>query len=242
MDRSQLEKFALFVGILIVGVAADQWTKWYASKRLAHAHMESGHSIAIRVPPSADGASLRSYLDREFSANSEEQLDRIAEHWVYGPDGVRMDPDETVEQGELLSVAHRTVTVIPGFFDFEYAENRGAAFSFLADTNSPYRLPFLIGFSALALLVIVYFLSTLPRGQTAMVWALSFVATGAVGNLIDRVRLGYVIDFILWKYGNSFRWPNFNLADTFISVGVVLMLIGVIFGADEPSQQASVEE
>jgi len=241
MDRAQVKKFALFVGILVFGVAVDQWTKWYASKRLARAQMDGGHSITIRVPPSADGASLRSYLDREFSANREEELDRIAEHWVYGPDGIRMKPDETVRAGELLSVAHRTVTVVPGFFEFEYAENRGAAFSFLADSDSPFRLPFLIGFSALALLVIVYFLSTVPRGQPVMVWALSFVATGAAGNLIDRVRLGYVIDFILWKYGESYRWPNFNLADAFISLGVVLMLIGVFFTAGERSSTSGAD-
>ena len=228
MNVDRKKKYVFFVAILLVGVALDQLTKWYAVDRLANGRIAEAHSIELKVPQSADGESLRSYLAEEFSANSPQEIDRIATNWVIGPDGRRLSPNETVQAGQLLEVIHRKVTVVPGYFDFEYAENRGAAFSFLSSSDSPYRMPFLIGFSILAVVVILYLLETTHVGQRAMIVALSFIATGAVGNLIDRVRLGYVIDFIVWKYTNEYRWPNFNIADSFISVGVVLMLVAMV--------------
>ena len=225
MNGMRAKKYGLFLAILLFGVFLDQWSKWYAQRRLANARLGEGHAITITVPRSSDGATLREYLAREFSANREPMIDWMARKWVVGPDGRRLQPEETVEADEVLEVMHRTVTVIPGYFDFEYAENRGAAFSFLADSDSPWRLPFLIGFSILALGVVVYLLRDIDWRHKLMILSLSFIATGAVGNLIDRIRLGYVIDFILWKYTDQYRWPNFNIADMFISVGVTLMLI-----------------
>ena len=226
------KKYLLFAAVVLIGVGLDQWSKFYAVSRLANARLPDPHTITLRVPDSADGEPLESYLSEEFSANDREEIDRIARHWVVGPDGERMTPSEKVEAGQLLEVIHRKVTVIPGYFDFEYAENRGAAFSFLSDSDSPYRLPFLIGFSLLALVVILYLLRETRLHHRWILFSLSFIATGAIGNVIDRIRLGYVIDFILWKYGNEYRWPNFNIADSFITVGVVMMLIGLFFTAE----------
>ena len=225
MNGMRIKKYGVFLAILLVGVLLDQWTKWYAQRRLANARLGETHAITVTVPEESHGATLREYLGREFSANGEPTLDWIAKKWVVGPDGRRLAPEETVESGQILKVLHRTVTVIPGYFDFEYAENRGAAFSFLADSQSPWRLRFLVGFSLLALGVVVYLLEGVEWREKMMILSLSFFATGAVGNLIDRVRLGYVIDFILWKYTDQYRWPNFNIADMFITVGVGLMLV-----------------
>lgn len=230
MNRKRLEKYGIFVAILLVGLGLDQWSKWYASKRLANGRLEDPHTMTLRVPESADGQSLRDYLAVELSANDASELDRIAGNWVLGPDGAKIGAETKIEAGQLLEVVHRKVTVIPGFFEFEYAENRGAAFSFLAGSSAAFRLPILLGFSALALVFILYLLAGLRRDQRWMTIALSLVAAGAIGNLIDRVRLGYVIDFILWKWQTAFRWPNFNLADTFITVGVAIMLVCILFG------------
>jgi signal peptidase II len=228
----RVKKYLLFGVILLVGVALDQWTKWLAVERLANGRLQDSHTISLRVDEEDDGETLREYLGDEFSANRAEMLDRIASRWVYGPDGQRMSPSDTVGRGQILEVVHRPVEVVPGYFELEYAENRGAAFSFLSDSDSPYRLPFLIGVSILSIALIIYLLEGVAWGQTVLVLALSFVASGAIGNLIDRVRLGYVIDFVLWKYGEQFRWPNFNIADAFITVGVVIMLVG-LFVYDE---------
>jgi len=109
----------------------------------------------------------------------------------------------------------------------------------LSSSDSPYRMPFLIGISLLAVVVIVYLLEGVRWADRAMIVALAFIATGAVGNLIDRIHLGYVIDFIVWKYTDQYRWPSFNVADAFITVGVVLMLGMLLFGEhpDEQSEQ-----
>ena len=61
--------------------------------------------------------------------------------------------------------------------------------------------------------------------QQMMIWALALILGGALGNVVDRARLGYVVDFIVWKWTEAYRWPTFNLADTFIVVGVALMLL-----------------
>ena len=79
--------------------------------------------------------------------------------------------------------------------------------------------------SSIALLVIFFMLKSAKLQKQLLIWSLSLVAGGAVGNLIDRVRFEYVIDFIVWKYTDAHRWPTFNLADAFICVGVGLMAI-----------------
>ncbi len=229
----RLKKYLVFAAILLAGVALDQWTKWLAANRLANGRLSEGHSVTLRVDGADDGEELREYLGGEFSANSDEMLDQIASEWVYGPDGERMRPDQQVREGQLLEVVHRPVVVVPGYFDLEYAENPGAAFSFLSDSDSPYRLPFLITVSILSVGLIVYLLEGVAWGQWMLIMALSFVASGAVGNLIDRLRLGYVIDFVVWKWGEQFRWPSFNVADAFITVGVAIMLLGLFFFDEE---------
>ncbi|MFB6352252.1 MAG: signal peptidase II [Bradymonadaceae bacterium] len=237
----RVKKYLLVAGIVVIGVVLDQWTKWIAADRLANARMQEGHAITIRVPDSADGETLRSYLADEFSSNRPDEIDRIAEHFVYGPDGKRLSPTETVEADQLLEVVHRTVTVIPGYWEFEYAENRGAAFSMLSESDSPWRMPFLIGVSLFAVVVIIYLLEGVRWADKAMIVALAFIATGAVGNLIDRIHLGYVIDFIVWKYTDQYRWPSFNVADAFITVGVVVMLALLLFG-EHPEEGEAAEQ
>jgi signal peptidase II len=192
------------------------------------------------VPPrdetTHDGETLREYLGGEFSANRAEMLDRIASRWVYGPDGERMSPSETVERDQILEVVHRPIQIIPGYFELEYAENRGAAFSFLSDSDSPYRLPFLIGVSILSVALIIYLLEGVAWGQKMLVLALSFVASGAIGNLIDRVRWERgVVDFIGPIDLGFMHWPIFNVADMAISCGAVLLAVS--FWMEEQDRQ-----
>lgn len=238
-------KYALFGVILVVGVGLDQWTKWHASNRLAS--QKPGvveHSITLTVPESADGESLETYLKREFSANDEAYVERIARFAVRGAKGERLDPSTELKAGETLTVEHRKVTVIEGYFDFEYTENPGAAFGLLSDSDSPYRLPFFLVVSVFAFVVILYILYGVRWRQKSLIFSLAFIATGAMGNLIDRVRLGRVTDFVVWKYGEQFRWPTFNVADSLITVGVAIMLVQLFRGEPigEPPPEVEADE
>lgn len=121
------------------------------------------------------------------------------------------------------------IEVIPGYLDLEWAENRGAAFSFLA--NAPgIREPILIGIAVLASLFLLWMAWRLKPGQHLLAAALALVLAGAVGNLVDRIRLSYVIDFIAFHIRDGFRWPTFNVADAAIVVGVAMLLIDSIRG------------
>ena len=105
--------------------------------------------------------------------------------------------------------------------------NPGAAFSFLADQDPKWKRPFFILMTLLALGTILFILKGAEREQKLMPWGLGFIAAGAIGNFIDRLRFDYVIDFIFWKYTDEYPWPIFNIADSWIWVGVGLMMIEI---------------
>jgi signal peptidase II len=117
---------------------------------------------------------------------------------------------------------YQSVTVIRNFFDITYVRNKGAAFGIFAD--SAVRLPFFIGISVLAAAAILWYLARLSEEQTLLRISLSLILAGALGNLIDRARLGEVIDF-LDVHWHQYHWPAFNVADSAITVGVGLWLL-----------------
>jgi signal peptidase II len=122
---------------------------------------------------------------------------------------------------------HESIPIIEGFFNLTYIRNTGAAFGIFAGSHAAFRQPFLILFSILAIGFILVMLRRLPEGERSLLVALSFILGGAVGNLIDRFLYGEVIDFLDF-YWSRFHWPAFNLADSFITVGVTLTLYRLI--------------
>lgn len=119
------------------------------------------------------------------------------------------------------------VPIIPGFFDIVFVMNPGAAFSFLATLPDSVRNPFFIIVSVTAvILIIVYHTRHLQQHALASL-SLSLILGGAVGNLIDRLRYGMVVDFLL-VHVYQYHWPAFNVADSAISVGVGLMLLDML--------------
>jgi signal peptidase II len=122
---------------------------------------------------------------------------------------------------------HYSIPVIEGFFNLTYIRNTGAAFGIFAGGAAVYRLPFLILFSALAIGFILMMLKRLPDHETGLIVALSFVLGGAIGNLIDRLAYGEVIDFLDFHW-SGYHWPAFNLADSFITVGVLITVYYLI--------------
>ncbi|HKQ71915.1 MAG TPA: signal peptidase II [Polyangiaceae bacterium] len=135
----------------------------------------------------------------------------------------------------------RTVDVIKGILDFQLAKNHGGAFGLLADTPEYIRRPFFLLVSGLAITFIVSLYRRLAPAQRALRWGLPLVLGGALGNLTDRIRYAYVIDFIhahLTWGGRDHSWPTFNVADIAICIGVGLMALDM-FGSKAKARAAS---
>jgi signal peptidase II len=129
---------------------------------------------------------------------------------------------------------HHSIPIIDGFFNLTYIRNTGAAFGIFAGSHEVFRLPFLIGVSILAIGFILLMLKRLRNGETGLATALAFILGGALGNLIDRIFYGEVIDF-LDVYWSQYHWPAFNVADSFITIGVTITLFYLIRSkADDP--------
>ncbi|HEX8709209.1 MAG TPA: signal peptidase II [Pyrinomonadaceae bacterium] len=120
-----------------------------------------------------------------------------------------------------------TKTLISGLLDLVYAENPGIAFGHLQEGGSFGRWFFVVLAIAAAVAVLVYFFRT-PRSDDRMLGACALLLAGIVGNLTDRARLGYVIDFIFLHY-RSFHWPVFNVADMCICAGALLLAYDLFF-------------
>ncbi len=117
--------------------------------------------------------------------------------------------------------------IVPGFFDLVLVLNPGAAFSFLATLPDSVRNPFFITISVTAvILILVYRTRHLQKHELASL-SLALVLGGAIGNLIDRLRYGMVVDFLL-VHVYEYHWPAFNVADSAISVGVTLMVLEMV--------------
>ena len=114
---------------------------------------------------------------------------------------------------------HHSIAIIDGFFNLTYVRNTGAAFGIFAGSAEIFRRPFLIAVSLVAIGLIFAMLKRLPDQEKGLMTALSFIVGGAIGNLIDRIFYGEVIDFLDCFWG-SYHWPAFNIADSFITIGV----------------------
>src|ERR1700741_2785402 len=120
-------------------------------------------------------------------------------------------------------------TIIRGALDLIYAENRGIAFGQLQEGGAFGRWFFVVLATAAAVAVLFYFFRT-PRNDDRILGACALLLAGILGNLTDRVRLGYVIDFIVLHAGN-YHWPTFNVADASITLGAILLALDLIFGS-----------
>lgn len=114
--------------------------------------------------------------------------------------------------------------VIPGLFSLTYLTNRGAAFGFLNGDHGAWRHAFFVGVALVAIVMMVVLLRQMRHEGRRFVVAIALIFGGAVGNLLDRLRLGAVVDFLDF-YWASHHWPAFNLADSAITIGVGLFLV-----------------
>jgi len=139
-------------------------------------------------------------------------LDQVSKHWVI-----------------TYFSLYESVEIMPSI-NLTYVHNMGAAFSFLSSAGGWQRWFFVV-IAVIATTVLMIWLSRLKPSERWMAVTLSLILGGAVGNLYDRISYGYVVDFIDVYYG-SYHWPVFNVADSAISIGVVMMLIDIFRGED----------
>jgi signal peptidase II len=141
-------------------------------------------------------------------------LDQVTKAWVAA----------NVEPGSLAT----SIPVIDGFFYVTHARNPGAAFGLLVDWPAAWRLAVFVGVAAVAIAVIVSFYRSLAPGERFNALALGLILGGSIGNLTDRVLRGEVIDFLHFRLWGSFAWPDFNVADTCIVLGVGGLVIELL--------------
>jgi signal peptidase II len=122
---------------------------------------------------------------------------------------------------------HEHVPIVDGLLSLSHVRNRGAAFGLLSDWDVPYQSVLLALLSLCALAAIAFYFLRLPAAARLPRLALALVLGGAVGNLIDRARLGYVVDFV-HVYWRRYQWPDFNVADSAITVGVALLVLDIL--------------
>jgi len=122
--------------------------------------------------------------------------------------------------------------IVPGFFGLVHVRNTGVAFSLLSNLDPRWVHPLLILATVLAMVAVLAYIAFLPCRGAAPV-GLGLILGGAIGNVIDRARLGYVVDF-LDLYWRNHHWPTFNVADIGITVGVLLLLIDMLVSPKEP--------
>jgi signal peptidase II len=128
---------------------------------------------------------------------------------------------------------HFSREVIPGFFSITHVQNSGAAFGLLANVPGSAAIFVIIALIAIALILV--YVRQIKEGALWVLLCLSLVLTGAVGNLIDRFRLGSVVDFLDFHY-RGWHWPAFNVADASITIGILLLAVKLLWGGERATK------
>ena len=143
-----------------------------------------------------------------------------------------LDQASKILVDQQLSYADR-IEMIEGFFYLTHVRNPGAAFGLFADGPSEIRLTFFISISLVAIGIVLSFFRKLAPGDRLSALALGCILGGAVGNLIDRVLRGEVVDFLHFRLWGGYAWPDFNFADSFIVIGVGLLILELLASEGE---------
>ncbi len=163
-------------------------------------------------------------------------LDRLSQPSSQGAEPV-CEPNEH-GRTEPQRTQRSPVVLIDGFLEFRYAENCGAAFGFMRDMPSLVRKGVFYVAAAGAIILLLWMFVT-GRGGALFAISVPLIVAGAIGNFVDRVRLGYVVDFVRFHIHDRWAYPTFNVADAWITIGVVLILIeGFVDGRREKQERA----
>jgi len=163
-------------------------------------------------------------------------LDKVNTFWngKYGRliliAGAVIISDQITKAVVLAKMAlYQSIAVLPGFFNLTHIHNPGGAFGFLARQDATLRVWIFLVASTAAVVLIFFFYRQIPRTHLLLSTALAMIFGGAIGNLIDRLRVGKGVDFLDFYIG-SWHWPAFNVADSGITVGVVIFMGHLVFG------------
>jgi signal peptidase II len=127
-----------------------------------------------------------------------------------------------------------SIVLVPNYLELHYAENCGAAFSMLGEAPRWLRVTIFVG-AGIVFIVVLLWMFVRGHGGARFAAAVPLVISGALGNMVDRVRLGYVVDFIRFHIYDKFEWPVFNVADVNITIGIALLLLD---GLRRPAPEA----
>ena len=131
------------------------------------------------------------------------------------------------------------VEIIPGYLRFSYWENSGVAFGLFNDMASAWKPYILAAMAIIAVVVIFIYGMHVPTGRKLLHLSLAIMIGGILGNFVDRLMRGYVVDFIDFHIHDSYHWPTFNVADSAITIGIALLLIDTI---KSPSDEEAAEQ
>ena len=133
-----------------------------------------------------------------------------------------------------------SVTVIKNFFNITYVRNFGAAFGFLANSHPEFREIFFLAMPPAAIMIILFILKDVQNDDKWQITALSFIFGGAIGNYIDRLRFRYVIDFLDFHINEKYSWPAFNIADSAIVCGVIILVLMMLLEGKKSKKTSAV--
>jgi signal peptidase II len=160
--------------------------------------------------------------------------------------GTEVRPIQPAAAGDVYLVGARQIDLVPDHLDLSYAENPNGAWGLLADLDASTRRALFFALSLLAIAAIGALIARPPDPGWATALALGGILGGALGNLIDRVRLAYVVDFIHMHWEAAWLptwlvqdWPRYNVADIGITVGVVVLVLGSLFRKEQVVSRAS---
>jgi signal peptidase II len=135
---------------------------------------------------------------------------------------------------------HESINVIPGLFRLTHVQNEGAAFGIFSDHPSEWKLGMLIFFSLFALVVVSTLLWRNSHSINSTGIALSLILGGAIGNLWDRMVAGHVTDFLDLHF-RGYHWPAFNIADSAIVVGALMLMAEIVFSKSDAKESSTVQ-
>ncbi len=131
------------------------------------------------------------------------------------------------------------VEIIPGYLRLSYWENSGVAFGLFNSLSSTWKPYILAAMAIIAVIAIIWYSLHMPADRKMLQMALAIMAGGILGNFVDRILRGYVVDFIDFHIHDIFAWPTFNVADSAITIGIALLLIDTVRNpaAEAPAEQ-----